>query len=260
MAAAQGSSFLMQFGASVFLARLLTPYEMGVFAVGAAIVGALGLLQAFGLQSMIVREENLTEDVIATAFSLNALICVSIAIAIAGLSFLGGLFLKDPGVQKVLLVLAISPLLEIFDFLPAAQLERGARFKAISIVNTIRGLVTSVVTVGLAVLGFKYMSIAYAQVTAQAVAVGLTCWIGRDFIRLRFGFKAFRGAARFGLQMLAIFGVSDLGRRSSEIIMARIQQSAVGSNPPCCGPGAVRGFCGAQAARPVAERQVPPHP
>ena len=61
MATAQAGSFVLQFASSVVLARLLTPREIGVFAVAMAIVGALSIVQAFGLQSMIIREPDLTE-------------------------------------------------------------------------------------------------------------------------------------------------------------------------------------------------------
>jgi O-antigen/teichoic acid export membrane protein len=222
MAAAQGSSFVLQFASSVFLARLLTPYEMGVFAVAAAIVGALGLFEAFGLRSLVVREQHLTEDIAVTAFSANAMLSIAMSAMITGFAFAGGAFMGDAGVRRVLLVLAISPLIGIFEFLPAAQLERHGKFKIISIVNTTRSLVVSLATIVFAVLGFKYMSIAYAQIIGAAVGGVIFCWIGREYIRLKLGFKEFRGAAGFGLQMLAINGVTDLTKRSSDIVMGRL--------------------------------------
>lgn len=90
MATAQASSFALQFASSVVLARLLTPREMGVFAVALAIVGALSIVQAFGLQSMIVREPDLTERVAVSAFTGNAIISVFLSILLAGVAFLGG--------------------------------------------------------------------------------------------------------------------------------------------------------------------------
>jgi O-antigen/teichoic acid export membrane protein len=68
--------------------RLLTPREMGVFAVALAIVGALSIVQAFGLQSMIIREPDLTERVAVSAFTGSAIISVFLSILIAGVAFL----------------------------------------------------------------------------------------------------------------------------------------------------------------------------
>jgi O-antigen/teichoic acid export membrane protein len=222
MAGAQGSAFLLQFASTVFVARLLTPYDMGVFAVAGAIVGALALIQAFGLENMIIREPALTEDIIATTFSVNAMISLVLSALITGCAFLGGAFLRDPGVRQVLLLLAISPLIWIPAFLPGAHLERRGQFKVISIINTLKGLATSVSTIVFALMGLKYLSIAYAQLVGQLVGAGLFCWAGREFVTFKFGFKAFRATARFGIQMLAISGVTEVARRSSEIIMAKL--------------------------------------
>lgn len=221
MGAAQASAFILQFGASVIVARILTPYEMGVFAVAMAIVGTLGILQAFGMQSILIREQNLTPERVATVFSVNALISLTMAAGIVAMAMLGGAFLQDPGTRDVLLVLALSPLIEIVNFLPAANLEREGRFKVISIVNTIKSLVLAVGTVTFAVLGYKYMSIAYAQIMAQIVAVSVLCWVGRSYLKFSVGFREFRWAAKFGLSMLAVAGVTDLSRRLSEIVLAK---------------------------------------
>lgn len=222
MGAAQASAFLLQFGASVIVARILTPYEMGVFAVAMAIVGTLGILQAFGMQSILIREQHLTTERVVTLFSVNALISATMSAGIVAMALLGGAFLQDPGVRNVLLVLALSPLIEIVNFLPAANLERTGQFKVISIVNTIKNLILAVATVTFAVLGHKYMSIAYAQIIAQIIAVSIFCWVGRSYLRFNLGFREFRWAAKFGLSMLAVAGVTDLSRRLSELVLARL--------------------------------------
>jgi O-antigen/teichoic acid export membrane protein len=219
---AQASSFVLQFGASVVLARLLTPYEMGIFAVAVAIAGALALLQSFGLQNLIVRAEELTEDMATTAFSLNAILALILSVAIAGVSVLGGRFLNDDGVRNVLLVIAATPAIALFEFRPAANLERRGRFKAISIINTLRACVMAGTTVYFAVLGHKYMSLAYGQVAAAVAGALMMNWAGREFVSFRLGFRDFRRTALFGSQMLAIQGVTHIAGRASDIAMAKL--------------------------------------
>ena len=45
MAASQGSAFVVQFGTTVVIARLLSPYEMGVFAAALAVLGLRAVLR-----------------------------------------------------------------------------------------------------------------------------------------------------------------------------------------------------------------------
>ncbi len=61
----QGGFFVLQFSGAVVLARLLTPYEMGVYTAAAAVTGILGILQAFGLTLFIIREPDLDRHILA---------------------------------------------------------------------------------------------------------------------------------------------------------------------------------------------------
>jgi O-antigen/teichoic acid export membrane protein len=56
---------------------------MRIYAVALAMVGILALMQALGLQSLIAREENLTQEIRATAFTLNVCISMLLSLSIA---------------------------------------------------------------------------------------------------------------------------------------------------------------------------------
>lgn len=222
MVSAQASSFFLQFFASVVLARYLTPYETGIYAAALATAGVLSLVQAFGLQALIVRVEALTNDLSNTAFTINALISIALSAAIAATSFGAGAFLGDTGVRTALLVLAANPLFGIFSFLPSATLERNSRFKEIALVGVAAALVGAAATIVMAVNGFSYMSVAYAQAASGAVNAILMNVVGRQHVRFQFGLKAWRQIGEFGLQMLAVSGVSAVSTRLSDVILGRI--------------------------------------
>ena len=222
MALAQSCGFLLQFAASVVLARYLSPYETGVYAVALATVGLLSLMQALGLQSLIIREENLTSEVQATAFTINGCIAIAFALSIEGLSVLGGAFLYNEGVQRVLGVLALTPLLEIPSFLPSARLERAGRFRAVALVGTASNVIGTAATITFAMRGFSYMSIAYAQWIAAGAHMVMLMIIGRDYLSFRLGLAAWRRVGDFGFQMLAVSGVTSASQRLSDIMLARL--------------------------------------
>ena len=221
MALGQTATFLIQFLATVVLARYLTPRETGIYAVALSLVGIVSLIQALGLRAFVVREETLTQEIIATAFTINALISTALAAVIAGTSWLGAQFLGDVGVQKVMLVLALMPIFEVFAFLPAASLERHGRFKEIALVGTLATIATAIVSIVLVVIGFSYMSIAYAQWTQGLLSAIAMNIIGRRYASFRIGFSAWRRVADFGLQMLAVTGVSAISIRLSDVILGR---------------------------------------
>ena len=222
MAAAQGSYFALQFGGSIILARLLSPHDMGVFAIALAMVALLALVQALGLGSLIVRETRLEPSLVATAFTINALLGVLLAAAISALGLFGAMFLHEDGVRQVLLVLALQPLIAIFEFLPASRLEREGDFKTLALVKTVRSALATTLTVLLAFQGFSYMSLAWGQLAGAAFnAVALSIVAARH-VSFRLSLKEWRQVSRFGGQMLAISGVNNLADRVAEILLGRI--------------------------------------
>ncbi len=171
MMLSQGGLFLLQFGGSVAMARLLTPYEMGIYAVASAIVGILGVIRSMGLNVFLIREPELNPEALATSFTINAILAIVTAAAIVALGSAGDTILGDTGVQHVLLLLALSPLFGIFELLPAASLERIGAFRVLAMVNLAKVTVSTTVTISLAVHGFSYMSIAWGSLAGTLCGV-----------------------------------------------------------------------------------------
>lgn len=222
MTLSQGSLFVLQFGTTLVIARLLTPYEMGVFAVAVAVVGLLSLLRTLGLSSYLVRAAKLDEAMLATTFTINAAIAALISILIVGLSAVGEAALNEPGVQRLLLVMALLPLIGIFEFLPAAGIEREGNFRIISWISIIRSIVSNAIILCFAFAGFSYMSLAYGQIASSLVGLIAINVVGRRHVRLRLGFFNWREIMKFGLHMLAISGVSALTSRLAELLMGHL--------------------------------------
>lgn len=221
MFASQGSMFVLQFCGSVVLARLLTPYDMGVYAIAAAIIGIIGIVQAFGLTMFIIRETDATEDMIASAFTINIVLAALLSVMIVVLSVFGGSLLGAPGVHDVMLVLAVIPLIGIIEFRPMTMLERHAEFRAIATLNTVRSIVSTLVTVTLAFWGARYMSIAWGGVAGSAVGAAGAMLLGHRHVSFRLGTAAWRTVLRFGVQQLLINGVSTIAGRLSDILLGR---------------------------------------
>src|SRR5438874_932203 len=89
MGLCQGGLFLAQFGTSLALARLLTPYETGIFSLAAAFAGLLSTLRSCGLSSYIVRAERMDAAVLASVFTVNLILSGATAILILGLAVFG---------------------------------------------------------------------------------------------------------------------------------------------------------------------------
>jgi O-antigen/teichoic acid export membrane protein len=222
MAFGQGVFFCLQFAGSVAVARLLTPYEIGVFAIAMATVGLVSVIQAIGLNNFVVREQVLTRDIIASASAANALISVLLALTIAGLGYLGGALFKEPGVRAVLLVLAIVPVIGHLAFVPGAMLEREGNFRTIALLRAVSTAIGVVLTVWLAWRGYSYMSLAYSQVVTAVLTNLATNIVARRHVTFRFSLTHWARVWRFGLQIFAISGVNRMANRMMEVSLGGI--------------------------------------
>lgn len=222
MSLSQGGLVLIQFGGAVFLSRLLTPYEMGVYAIATAIIGVLSVVQTFGLAGFMVREAELSRDLIASVFTINTLLALLLSLGVVGFSLFGGWFLSEPGVQRVMIILAILPLLGAAEFIPLTSLEREGKFKVIALVSLARAVATTSVTISLALAGFSFMSLAYGTLVGATVTAVSYNLVGRHHVTFRLGVSEWRRITRYGVQMLAISGVNTLSTRVAEALLGRI--------------------------------------
>lgn len=222
MAASQTSVFVTQFASTVLIARLLSPYEMGVFAAALAVVGLLVLVRSGSLGSYVIRAGALTPALLETTFTINVLLAFLIAAIVVALSVLGGVLLDDPGVRQVLLPIALVPVLSIFEFRPATVMERQGQFGALAVVNLVRAIVGSALSVGLAYQGHSYMSLAYGQLASGLVAAVGFNLLGWRHASLRMGLADWRSVLRYSGHMLAISGTSAAAVRVAELALARL--------------------------------------
>ena len=222
MAASQGSAFVVQFGSTVVIARLLSPYEMGVFAAALAVLGLLAVIRGFSLGNYVIRATALTPALLDTAFTINALLVMLVGAAVVMLSLLGGVVLDDSGVRQVLMPIALAPVLSLFEFRPATVMERQGQFGALAVLNLVRILVGNGLAIGLAYEGYSYMSLAYGQLAGSLVAAVGFSVLGWRHVSLRIGLADWRPILRYGWHMLAISGASAAATRLAELALARM--------------------------------------
>jgi O-antigen/teichoic acid export membrane protein len=211
--------FVFQFGSQVVVSRILTPFEVGVAALGFSIADFVSAVQLFGLRNLLIREGELDREMIATTFTINIFMSVAASLVIAAIGIGGFFWFKQPAVTWVLLVVAINPLLGIFELVPNALLQRAMQFRLIAGVSVGRAAAMATVSVGCAYSGYSYMSIAYGSVAGATVSALLSVLIGWRFVSFGLSFARRREVTRFGLHMLAIGGVNNVALKSTDLII-----------------------------------------
>lgn len=218
----QALAFFITFGSTIVVARLVTPRDFGIFAMAGAVTTVINVLMQFGLAKYLMREAELSRDVLRSVFTVNVLMSLvyfgSIVLGGLGADYLFG----SAEVGHFLFVFALFPLFAMMEFIPAALCARDMRFGIIAIMAVLRAVVMAVVTIVMAWLGYAYMSFAWAQVLAWlATSIGFNIAVWRpDVWRLRF--IGIRTVLQFGTQMIGISGINQLNTRIGEMTLGSL--------------------------------------
>ena len=187
-----------------------------------AVTTIINVFMQLGLAKYIMRETELSRDLLRSLFTVNLLMTMGYSGAIVAGAAFSKLIFEAAEVSRFLLVFALFPLLSMMEFIPAALAARDMRFGLISSIAVLRAVVLAGSTVVLALLGYAYMSFAWAQIITFAVtalAFNMAIW-RPDVWKLRF--KGVRKIANFGFQMVGISGITQLNTRAGEMALGSL--------------------------------------
>jgi O-antigen/teichoic acid export membrane protein len=217
----QSTSFIVGFISSVVVTRILSPREIGVYAIASAFVGVLAIISAFNVQSYIVRARTLDMDMLESAFTVNMVVSIVMSVAIFLLSFGDGILYNEKDIGRVLSILCVSPLLGIIEIIPSSIIIRDLNFRVVSIISTARVTVGAVAVVILAYKGYGSVSPAAGAVIAGSFSAIAYATMAPNSMIFKLRFVGVVPILKFGFHMIAIGGVASLASRLSDIIIGK---------------------------------------
>lgn len=221
-AAGQFFVFIVSFAGSIVVARLLTPEEVGTYVLGAAFAGVCAAATAFNIGAFIIGETDLSDEVMDSAFTLNALLAVVLSTFLFAASFFSGLILGSVEAGRVMVVLAAQPILAALAFRSLTMLSRNMQFGAVALINMIAAVAGASVTVVAALAGQSFMSQAWGTLTVTIVSAVGFAMVGARYVSFRCGLTRWREIAVFGGRMTTISGAAMGTARLSEIVIGRM--------------------------------------
>lgn len=205
----------------VVLARILTPTEIGIFSVSAAVISVAHIIRDFGIGRYLVQEPELTTDRFRTAYGIGIVSAWIIAAALfAGRGYVAE-FYHEPSLAKVVAVLSGNFLLLPFGAPILWMLTREMKFGQLFIVNMTAQAVQATMAVGLAAIGDSFMSLAWASLAGAVVTTIMACVVDKQHAFLVPSFTAWRRVLIFGSWASAQSLIGELGNSATDIILGR---------------------------------------
>lgn len=144
---------------SAILARLLTPKEFGVVAIIIVFISFFNLLSSFGIGSAVVQNKTLTEDDISSIFSFSILFGTVLALIFFFIAPLIASFYDQPVLTNLSRLMALTILFNSLQIVPNALNIKKLKFKEIGIISVTVHILSGIVAVILAYIGFSYYAL-----------------------------------------------------------------------------------------------------
>lgn len=206
----------------VLIARLLTPEEIGIYSVAAALIAIGQVVREFGVGNFLIQEKNLTEGHIRTAFGVSLLIGGTLFLAVSIGAPLVGDFYKDQRMTWIVRIIALNFLVMPFCSISLALLRRDMRFGRITSVNIVATVVGTVATLGLAFAELGPQSLAWGAI-ATNVVTGLGAWFARKEHKLLSPtLSEWRKVLTFGSQSAGAGIVTSIAMGMNDLVVGRV--------------------------------------
>ena len=184
--------------ATIVLARLLTPAEFGITVLGTALLGIAEALRELGSVAYLVQEQEITAAKIRTVFTVSLIVTLVLTTVLLCLSGVLADFYGVPGVGRYIRVVAISYAIAPFAHPIYALLSRDMAFDRVATLDICATLASAICAVCLALLGYSYMSLAWAAVASALVWTLLGLGLRRNFSVYQFCLLEWRNVLAFG--------------------------------------------------------------
>lgn len=202
---------LLQLVSAVFIARLLTPDEIGIFALAYAASAVLTAIRTFGVGNYLIREPTLNPDKVRSAFAVMLAMSWSLGLVLFfGRHAIAELYGR-PSIAEVMALLAISFAIAPFGEPAGALLTREMRFRALHNIGLTSTAVGTAVSIGLAFAGFSYMALAWGLLATSCVNTLLVMLCNPAYALLRPSLAYARQIMRFGglLSLASLIGAAN---------------------------------------------------
>ncbi|HQU87696.1 MAG: oligosaccharide flippase family protein [Zoogloeaceae bacterium] len=207
---------------SMLVARILTPEEIGIYSVSVAVLAVAQVLRDFGIGSFIVQAQQLTDDIIRTAFGLSLVVGTTLFALVFLAAPHAATFYDEPRLYGTLVISAINFLILPFCSISMSILKREMQFKRIALINVTAAICTGLVVVGAGMLDAGPKSMAIGAV-ANSIITAVGTWLARaDHRFLAPGFSEWRSLVRFGGQAAAASTITSIALSANDLIVGKV--------------------------------------
>lgn len=221
------SSMIIQFISGIILARLLSPFDYGCIGMLSIF---MALAQAFiegGFGSALIQKKRPTQEDYSTVFIWN--------LCMAGILYFV-LYLTAPAISRFYDIPLLSSVLRVqalvlffyaFNIIQRNQLQKRLNFKLLSIISIITAVLSLLITVLMAFLGFGVWALVAQNLVMAAIPTLFFWFYVRWKPKLLFSFGSFKELFSFGFYMFLTHLINSFGQQIQGLLIGKVYNPSV---------------------------------
>ena len=194
----QGIQFIIQ----IILARLLLPEDFGIIGMILVFVALSNSLVDSGFTQALIRDQKANQTDYSTVFYFN----LGVSILIYGVLYLSAPlisnFFEQDQLTALVRVLALGVIINAFSIIPRAMFTKEVDFKVQAKVNMAASIVSGIIAVAMALLGFGVWSLVVRMLAMNGIQAILLVFYRRWLPSLVFSTASFKRLFGFGWKLL----------------------------------------------------------
>ena len=212
---------VLQVISAAVIARLLSPSEIGIFAVAAVIFSMASQFRDFGLGEYLIQERDLSDDKIRAAFAANIIVSWTMALLVFASSWQVAAFYRQTGIGEIMRLQAVNFMIVPFGAVTMAYFRREMTYRPIFIAGLTSNLVSFAVAIAGAFAGLSYLTMACSSLAGLIVTVGVSMWFRpAGFPRLP-GLRGIMAVVHFSKHAMGIYFFGQIGKSAPEAVIGK---------------------------------------
>ncbi len=213
---------VLQLISTFVISRLLSPGEIGIFSVAAALIALASTFRDFGVAEYLIQAPKADDRRLRAALAANLAVSWSVAALLLVVSVPAGNFYRNDGVATVLQVLSVNFLLIPFGAVTMACFRRELNYGPIFAINVASSIASFLVTIAAALAGLSFMSMAWGALAGIVVTIGVATLLRPAGMPWLPSLRGIGEVFQFGKFATGSYMVEQLGRSAPEAVIGRV--------------------------------------
>lgn len=217
----QGGRQLFQWTTNIILARLLVPEDFGLAGMAMVVVGFSALFVDLGTQSAIIREKEMSEDLLDSVFWFNAALGLLVAVAMFVAAEPVAQFFDRDELVSIVKVLAVVSLMSSLQAVHRALLTRKMDFKSLARVEVCSVVAGAAMAISMAFGGYGVWSLVWQFIVQTAFSFIGFWWVSTWRPRMIFSLKEIRRVWSYSMNLTGFLIFNYVIRNADNLLIGK---------------------------------------